>query len=242
MMTSVRPEGLTLRPNILIIEDDPTVRRLLNSYLRDEDLKITEAVTASDGLDAIARRTPDVVLLDLRLPDMDGFKVIETIRERMEVAIIVLSGEADEAMKIKCLEAGADDYITKPFTVTEVLARIRVALRRTPLAPPVGEDPIFEVAQLRIDRQLHTVWVHGEEVHLTPIEYKLLAALVMRAGKVVSQKKLLTEIWGPDFTTDAQYLRVYMGYLRKKIEPRPESKHILLTEPRVGYRLEVDAS
>jgi two-component system KDP operon response regulator KdpE len=155
------------------------------------------------------------------------------------VPIIILSGQGQEDTKVQCLESGADDYVTKPFGVSELLARVRVALRRTALAPAAGEDPIFEAAQIKLDRANRKVWVHGEEVHLTPIEYKLLCVLVQYSGKVVTHRQLLAEVWGTEYSEDSQYLRVYIGYLRRKLEPHPDSEKLLINEPRVGYRLAV---
>jgi two-component system KDP operon response regulator KdpE len=224
---------------ILAIEDDAAIRRLLKSALNPDEYRLIEAETAQDGIDQITKRNPDLVLLDLGLPDRDGLSVVELVRGWSQVPIIVLSGQGQEEVKVLCLEAGADDYVTKPFGVSELLARIRVALRRTAMAPSAGEDPVFEAAQIKLDRASRKVWVHGEEVHFTPIEYKLLCALVQYAGKVVTHRQLLTEVWGSEYSEDSQYLRVYVGYLRKKLEPREDSEKILINEPRVGYRLAV---
>ncbi len=227
------------RPAILAIEDDAAIRRLLRSSLDADEFKLLEAETAQDGIDQITKRNPDVVLLDLGLPDKDGLSVVETVRGWSQVPIIILSGQGQEAVKVRCLEAGADDYVTKPFGVSELLARIKVALRRTSLAPSAGEDPIFEAAQIKLDRANRKVWVHDEEVHLTPIEYKLLCVLVQHAGKVVTHRQLLAEVWGNEYSEDSQYLRVYIGYLRRKLEPNKDSEKLLVNEPRVGYRLAV---
>jgi two-component system KDP operon response regulator KdpE len=227
------------RPTVLAIEDDPAIRRLLKSALDQNEFRLLEAETAQDGIDQITKKNPDVVILDLGLPDKDGLSVVELVRGWSQVPIIILSGQGQEDVKVQCLEAGADDYVTKPFGVSELQARIRVALRRTALSPSAGEDPVFEAAQIKLDRSARKVWVHGDEVHLTPIEYKLLCALVQYAGKVVTHRQLLTEVWGSEYSEDAQYLRVYIGYLRKKLEPSPESEKILINEPRVGYRLAV---
>jgi len=228
-----------VRPTILAIEDEAAIRRLLKSCFDPEEFRLIEAETASDGVDQIAKKSPDVVILDLGLPDQDGLSVIETVRGWSQVPIIILSGRDQEAIKVKCLEAGADDYVTKPFGVSELLARVKVALRRTLMATPAGEDPLFEFEQLKLDRSARKVWVYDEEVHLTPIEYKLLCVLIQHAGKVVTHRQLLTEVWGSEYTEDSQYLRVYMGYLRRKIEPRSDSRKLLVTEPRIGYRLAI---
>lgn len=227
------------RPTVLAIEDDPAIRRLLRSALESEDFRLIEADTAQEGIDLITKKNPDVVLLDLGLPDRDGRTVVELVRGWSQVPIIILSGQGQEDTKVQCLESGADDYVTKPFGVSELLARVRVALRRTALAPAAGEDPIFEAAQIKLDRANRKVWVHGEEVHLTPIEYKLLCVLVQYSGKVVTHRQLLAEVWGTEYSEDSQYLRVYIGYLRRKLEPNPDSEKLLINEPRVGYRLAV---
>ena len=227
------------RPTILAIEDDAAIRRLLKSALDPEEYRLLEAETAQDGIDQITKKNPDVLLLDLGLPDQNGLSVVETVRGWSQIPIIILSGQGQEDVKVQCLEAGADDYVTKPFGVSELLARIRVALRRTALAPSSGEDSIFEAAQIRLDRANRKVWVHGEEVHLTPIEYKLLCVLVQYAGKVVTHRQLLSEVWGNEYSEDSQYLRVYIGYLRRKLEPNEDSEKLLINEPRVGYRLAV---
>jgi two-component system KDP operon response regulator KdpE len=218
------------RPIILAIEDDPAIRRLLKSSFDASEFRLLEAESAQEGIDQITKKNPSVVLLDLGLPDKDGLSVVETVRGW---------SQGQETTKVQCLEAGADDYVTKPFGVSELLARVKVALRRTALAPAAGEDPIFEAAQLKLDRSNRKVWVHDEEVHLTPIEYKLLCVLVQHAGKVVTHRQLLAEVWGNEYSEDSQYLRVYIGYLRRKLEPNPESEKILINEPRVGYRLAV---
>ena len=227
----------THRPTILIVEDDAAVRRLLRSLLDTDNFRTLEATTAQEGIDLITKKNPDVMLLDLGLPDGDGLGIVELVRGWSQIPIIVLSGQGNEDKKVQCLEAGADDYVTKPFGVSELLARIKVALRRTALAPRSDEEPVFEAAQLKVDRSLRRVWVHDEEVRLTPIEFKLLCVLVKHAGRVVTHRQLLTEVWGNAYSEDAQYLRVYIGYLRRKIEPHPHSAKLLVNEPRIGYRL-----
>ena len=227
------------RPTILAIEDDGAIRRLLRSSFDSNEYRLLEAESAQEGIEMITKKKPDVVLLDLGLPDQDGLSVVNTVRGWSQVPIIILSAQGQEDVKVQVLEAGADDYITKPFGVSELLARVKVALRRTAFSPSAGEDPIFEAAQLRLDRASRKVWVHGEEVHLTPIEYKLLCVLVQYAGRVVTHRQLLGEVWGSEYSEDSQYLRVYIGYLRRKIEPNEDSNKILVNEPRVGYRLAV---
>ena len=224
---------------IAIIEDDPAIRHLLKSYLTgsDANYRLVEAESAKAGLDLIAEKRPDLVLLDLGLPDGDGVNIITTVRQWSQVPIIVISGQGQENQKIACLEEGADDYVTKPFSVGELLARIKVALRHAVRQDVV--DPIFEAGDLKIDFSARRVHVRGVEIHLTPLEYKMLAMLVKHAGKVVTHRQLLAEVWGSEYSEEAQYLRVYMGYLRRKIEAEPNNPKMLLTEPRVGYRLVV---
>jgi len=226
----------SIKPCILVVEDELAIRLLLRTSM-GVDFRLIEAESGTAGLDLVAKRNPDVILLDLGLPGLDGMDVIKTIRGWSNVPIIVVSGQNEEPKKVAALEAGADDFVTKPFGVEELIARIRVALRRTLLAESNGRDPIFESAQLRLDRSLRKVWVHEEEVHLSPIEYKLLCALVAHAGQVLTHRQLLVSVWGQEYSEDSQYLRVYIGYLRKKLEPSPTSQKLLLTEPRIGYRL-----
>lgn len=224
---------------VAIIEDDPAIRHLLKSYLTGggANYRLVEAESARAGLDMIAEKRPDLVLLDLGLPDGDGVHIITTVRQWSQIPIIVISGQGQEDQKIACLEQGADDYVTKPFSVGELLARIKVALRHA--VRQDVEDPVFEAGDLKIDFSARRVHVRGEEVHLTPLEYKMLAMLVKHAGKVVTHRQLLAEVWGSEYSEEAQYLRVYMGYLRRKIEAEPNNPKMLLTEPRVGYRLVV---
>jgi two-component system KDP operon response regulator KdpE len=240
-MSEARHENGGLRPTVLVIEDDPAIRRMVRVGLGAENYRVLEAATVADGLDVASRKSPEVVLLDLSLADGTGHDVLASLREWSRVPVVILSASHEEESKVRSLDAGADDYITKPFAVSELIARVEVALRRTVMSPAANEDPIFEAAQLRVDRSARRVWVHGEEVHLTPIEYRLLASLIRQAGRVVHQEELLSTIWGRDFTGDSQYLRVYIGYLRKKIEPTEQSTRLLRTEPRVGYRLAVPA-
>ena len=231
--TSVNPGA---KQSILLIEDDAPIRRLLRASFDPVEFRLYEAETAAAGIDLAAKKNPDIILLDLGLPDREGISVIKTIRSWSRTPIIVVSGKNQEEVKVEALEAGADDYVTKPFGVAEVLARIRGSLRRVLFNETAGEQPTFEAAQLKLDRSLRRIWVHDVEVHLSPIEYKLLCTLVAHAGKVVTHRQLLIEVWGAEYAEDAQYLRIYIGYLRKKLEPREDSHKLLLTEPRVGYR------
>lgn len=223
--------------HILVIEDEPQIRRFLRATLSANGYALTEAPTAADGLRAAAARPSDLVILDLGLPDMDGLDVTRRLREWSAVPIIVLSARGQEQDKIAALDVGADDYLTKPFGVGELLARMRVALRHSASTGRDAPDPMVSVGDLRIDLARRQVWVSDQEVHLTPNEYKLLALLARHAGKVVTQKHLLKEVWGPAYETEAHYLRVYMGQLRHKLETDPARPRYLITEPGIGYRL-----
>ncbi len=226
----------TGKPRILVIEDELPIRKFLRISLESNGLAMTEADTAERGLRAAAAEPPDAVILDLGLPDVDGLDVIRRLREWTAVPIIILSARGREADKIAALDGGADDYLTKPFSVGELLARLRVALRH---GAQVGatEEPTFQIGGLRVDLAARRVFVEEQELHLTPTEYRLLTTLVRHAGKVVTHRQLLKEVWGPDSVEENQYLRVYFGQLRRKIERDPTRPRYLLTEPGVGYRL-----
>ncbi|MBS1714500.1 MAG: response regulator [Armatimonadetes bacterium] len=224
---------------VLAIEDDLAIRRLLKVSFENTEFRLLEAENAADGIDLIAKRRPDIVLLDIGLPDSDGMDVIKTVRSWSGVPILIVSGEGDEDRKVKALESGADDYVTKPFGVSELFARMKVALRHQMQAGNAVQEPVFASGDLTIDRAAREVTVRGERIHLTPIEFKLLLTLAKYAGKVVTHRQLLAEVWGEEYTEESQYLRVYMGYLRKKIEADPERPVLLLNEPRIGYRLVV---
>ena len=237
MLTEVQEPKRKSR--VLLIEDESGIRRLMRASLVGTDFRLIEAESGHEGIEIVAKHNPHIVLLDLGLPDIDGIEVIRTIRGWTTVPIIVLSARGQEVQKVECLEAGADDYVTKPFGVSELVARIRAALRRNAALQEKDETAIFESGDLRIDMSSRRVSKAGEDVHLTPIEYKLLCVLVRHAGKVVTHRQLLTEVWGAEYSEEAQYLRVYMGYLRRKIETSAVKPKTLLTEPRVGYRLAV---
>jgi two-component system KDP operon response regulator KdpE len=224
---------------ILIIEDEPSIRRFLRATLANQGYQVVETATGQAGLAQATVRPPDVVLLDLGLPDIDGVEVTRKLREWSAVPIIVVSARNQEHDKIAALDAGADDYLTKPFGVGELLARVRVARRHATQAGQ-PEAPIFTSGELRVDRARRQVFVAGDEVHLTPIEYQILATLIRHAGKVVTQRQLLREVWGPAYETEAQYLRTYMAHLRHKLEADPAHPRYLMTEVGVGYRLRVD--
>jgi two-component system, OmpR family, KDP operon response regulator KdpE len=223
---------------VLIIEDEAQMRRFLRVSLTSNGYQVTEAETAQEGLAQAAARNPDLILLDLGLPDQDGLTVTERLREWASIPVIVISARGREEDKIKALDAGADDYVTKPFGVGELLARIRVALRHKNVS--ASGSSLFESGDLRVDLGRRQVFAGGKEVHLTPIEYKLLATLIKHAGRVLTHRQLLREVWGPNSSEQTQYLRVYMGQLRHKLEQNPSRPVHLLTEPGVGYRLRFD--
>ena len=224
-------------PVVVLIEDEPQIRKFLRATLAGQSYRLFEATTGADGVVEVGSRQPDVVIVDLGLPDMDGLDVIRRVREWTDVPVIVLSARGQERDKVVALDAGADDYVSKPFGAGELLARIRVALRRTAGASHEADDAVFKVGELRVDLLHRQVLVNGKEIHLTPIEYKLLTMLVRHAGKVVTHQQLLREVWGPAHTEQAHYARVYMAHLRHKLESEPARPRYLLTEPGVGYRL-----
>jgi len=227
----------TTAPLLLLIEDEPPMRRFLRTALGANDYRLVDAETAKEGLAQAASRSPDVILLDLGLPDRDGLDVVRELREWSATPIIVLSARGREEDKVRALDLGADDYLTKPFGVEELLARIRVALRHAALPPGGAPEPIFEAGDLRVDLAARRVWRAGQEIHLTPTEYKLLTTLVRHAGKVLTHRQLLKEVWGVNYVNQSHYVRVYLAQLRQKIEADPARPRLLLTEPGVGYRL-----
>lgn len=224
-------------PKILLIEDEPPIRRFLRISLESHDFQVIESETAAQGQQKAATELPDIVILDLGLPDQDGLEVIRRLREWSKVPIIVLSARGRESDKVAALDAGADDYLTKPFGVGELLARIRVALRHAFNSTSPKAAPIFTVGHLKVDLERRQVFVDSTEVHLTPTEYRLLMVLIQHAGKVVTHRHLLKEVWGPDNVFENQYLRVYMGQLRRKLEQDATRPRFLLTEAGIGYRL-----
>jgi two-component system, OmpR family, KDP operon response regulator KdpE len=221
---------------VLLVEDDREVRSMMQSSLAVEGFEVQTAVSVSEASALLHHCLPDVVVLDLGLPDGDGIDLVQRVRKHHSLPILVVSARHQEAEKIKLLDAGADDYLTKPFSVGELLARIRVALRHrgTALAPSAT---LHELDGLKVDLNARIVELRGEPVHLTPTEFKLLARLVRSAGRVVTHRQLLREVWGPEFTEHTHYLRLYMGQLRAKIEADPAEPRHLLTETGVGYRL-----
>ena len=224
------------QPLILLIEDEPPVHKFLGASLPAHGFRLVGAENGEEGLARAADYNPDIVLLDLGLPDMDGLDVTRRLREWSNVPIIVLSARGQEKDKIAALDAGADDYLTKPFSTGELLARIRVALRHAARLADNSPQPVFIVGDLRVDLAGRHVFVGDKEMHLTPIEYKLLTVLVRYAGRVLTHQQLLKEVWGPHHTQDTHYLRVHLAQLRRKIEPDPAQPRYLLTETGVGYR------
>ena len=231
-------------PVAVVIEDEPQIRRFVRSALEGEGWQVHEAETKQRGLIEAGTRKPDLVILDLGLPDGDGIDLIRDIRSWSGVPIVVLSARSDEADKIAALDAGADDYLTKPFGVGELLARVRANVRRPRAASPDGAagggaEAVFHFGEVEVDRVARLVRRKGTEVHLTPIEYRLLLVLVTHAGRVLTHRQLLREVWGPSHADQSHYLRIYMGHLRQKLEADPAQPKHLLTETAVGYRLVV---
>jgi two-component system KDP operon response regulator KdpE len=224
-------------PLILIIEDEPPMRGFLRATLRAQGYQVVEAATAREGLAQAAGRNPEVILLDLGLPDADGLDVARDLRRQLRAPIIVISARGQEHDKVTALDRGADDYLTKPFGVAELLARVRVALRHAALPANAPLRPIFAVGNLRVDLVRRQVFRDTKEVHLTPTEYKLLVALIRQAGRVITHRQLLQEVWGANYVDQGHYLRVYMAHLRHKLESDPSRPRFLATEPGIGYRL-----
>ena len=233
----MNPAMANPKPSILVIEDEPALQKFLRLTLGTQDYNVIEASTGEQGLRHAAIAAPDLIILDLGLPDLDGTEVTRRVREWSAIPILVVSARGKEQEKVAALDAGADDYLTKPFGVAELLARIRVALRHRAAANPQSGDPVFEVAGLRVDLSRREVLVDGVAVHLTPNEFKLLSVLVRNQGRVLTHRQLLKEVWGPGSTEESHYLRVYMNQLRQKIEADAARPKYLLTEPGVGYRL-----
>jgi len=225
---------------ILVIEDEPQMQRFLRIVLQGQGYSFIKAQTGQEGLVQAATRSPDIILLDLGLPDIDGLEVTRRLREWSDIPIIVLSAREQEQDKIKALDAGADDYLTKPFGAGELLARIRVAIRHKVMRQSATGEPVFILDNLRVDMSLRQVFLNEQEVHLTPIEYKLLTVLIQNAGKVITHNQLLKEVWGPSYSKETQYLRVYMTQLRHKLESDPARPRFLINEPGIGYRLKID--
>jgi two-component system KDP operon response regulator KdpE len=220
--------------NVLIVEDEQAIRRFLRTALEAEGLRVHEADTLQRGLIEAATRKPDLVILDLGLPDGDGLDFIRDLRQWSQMPVIVLSARAEESDKIAALDAGADDYLSKPFGIGELQARLRVVLRRHAATNP-GE-PVVTFADIRVDLANRRIQRGEEEIHLTPIEFRLLAVLLNNHGKVLTQRQLLSQVWGPNAVEHSHYLRIYMGHLRQKLETDPARPRHLLTETGIGYR------
>lgn len=227
------------QPLILLIEDDPQTRRFLKSSLSNRGWRIIEADSGKAGLALVKCDKPDCVILDLGLPDMDGISVTRRLRQLSDLPVLVLSARSQEQNKIMALDAGADDYLTKPFGSGELHARLQALLRR--VTRSVGSLERFETGQLRVDLARRKVFIAENEVRITPIEYRLLSILIRHAGLVVTHRQLLAEVWGVEHINDQHYLRIYMGQLRHKLEVNPARPRYLLTEVGVGYRLAADA-
>ena len=221
---------------VLVVDDESAIRRFLKVALEAEGYVYLEATTGKSALVAAATQRPEIIILDLGLPDLDGLAVLKQIREWSAVPVVVLTVRDAETDKVELLDAGADDYLTKPFSVPELFARIRVALRRSQSAPT---EPVFHSGDLEVDLSDRTVKVRGAVVRLTATEYEVLRILVTHAGKVVTQRQLLKEVWGPHAVEESQYLRVYIAQLRRKLERHPSDQELIQTEAGVGYRLRV---
>ena len=221
--------------SILVVDDEPPIRRLLRNTLTVQDYRVVEAATAAEAMDSLRRDKPDLVILDLGLPDVDGMDLIPKIRAQSQVPIVVLSSRGDEKGKVGALDLGADDYVTKPFGIDELMARVRTALRHR--LQEQGSRPIFKSGDLSVDLVHRRVMVDSREVKLSPKEYEILQQFVIHAGKVLTHRHLLREVWNAELTGDVQSLRVFIRQLRQKLEQDPERPRHILTEPGVGYRL-----
>jgi two-component system KDP operon response regulator KdpE len=224
---------------ILVVEDDPSILRAVMRNLSRHDFDVEAAANGVQALESYARRRPDLVLLDLGLPDIDGTEVIRQVRAQAATPIVVLSVRGEERDKVEALDLGADDYLTKPFGVEELLARVRVALRHS-AGPAQGAAPVFRTGDLEVDVEHRRVRVGMEDVRLTPTEYDLLKTFISQPDKVLTDRMLLRAVWGPEYGSEAHYLHVYVARLRRKIEKDPQKPRHLLTEPGVGYRLVTD--
>ncbi|MFK0250135.1 response regulator [Amycolatopsis azurea] len=229
----------TASATVLVVDDEPQIVRALRINLSARGYKVITAHDGTAALKAVAETKPDVVVLDLGLPDLDGTEVIAGLRGWTTVPIIVLSARGDSADKVQALDAGADDYVTKPFGMDELLARLRAAVRRSAASSVDGADAVVDTGSFRIDLAAKKVRRDGKEVHLTKTEWGVLELLVRNRGRLVAQKQLLHEVWGPTYETESHYLRVYLAQLRRKLEPEPSRPRHLLTEPGMGYRFEM---
>ena len=219
---------------VLVVDDEPSILRAMRINLTARDYDVITASDGAEGLSAVARFRPDVIILDLGLPDLDGTEVIHGVRGWTSIPIIVLSAWGEEAKKVAALDAGADDYVTKPFGMDELLARLRAAVRR---AAPAPDEPVVKTADFTVDLAAKRVTrIAGDDVRLTPTEWQLLEILVRNSGRLITQRQLLHEVWGSAYETESNYLRVYVAQLRRKLEPSPSQPRYLLTEPGMGYR------
>jgi two-component system KDP operon response regulator KdpE len=224
--------------HVVVIEDEPQIRRFVRTGLEAEGCQVYEAATAERGLIEAGTRKPDLVVLDLGLPDRDGVDVVRDLRSWTSMPILILSARSEETDKVAALDAGADDYLTKPFGLAELLARVRALLRRSRTVD--SSTPIVQMGEVTVDLTRRRVERGGEEIHLTPIEYRLLSLLIANAGRVLTHRQLLREVWGPSHADDTHYLRVYMTGLRRKLEADPTQPRHIRTESGVGYRLVIE--
>jgi two-component system, OmpR family, KDP operon response regulator KdpE len=224
-------------PRVLVVDDEPQILRGLKVVLRQAGFEVDTAATKSEALDRVAVRPPEMLVLDLILPDGSGVEVCEEVRSWSQLPIIVLSAVGDEREKVRALDAGADDYLTKPFGKDELLARLRALMRRSADAG----QPVISLGDLSIDVAGHTVTRAGEQIHLTPLEFDILRVLALHAGKLVTHRQLLREVWGPEYVDETHYLRVHIAHIRSKLEPDASSPSYLVTDPGVGYRLRAPA-
>jgi two-component system KDP operon response regulator KdpE len=227
-------ENTPHQPSVLIIDDEVQIRRLLRVALEANGYRVFEAATGQEGLAEAAQRRPEAIVLDLGLPDMDGVEVLKRLREWSQAPVLILSVRDAEDDKVQALDNGADDFINKPFSTAELLARLRVAQRH---AQPIPDNAVFRSGPLEVDLASRIVTVRGKEIKMTPTEYSLLRLLVRNAGKVVTHRQILKEVWGPNYGDQTHYLRVYIAHLREKIEANPSRPELLVTESGVGYRL-----
>jgi two-component system KDP operon response regulator KdpE len=238
--TTAPSSAQSVKQAILLIEDEKPIRRFIRPYLESKHFKVIEAVNAEEGLALASSHKPALILLDLGLPDKDGMEVLRRLREWTKTPVIILTARGSDKEKVEGLNAGADDYLAKPFAIEELEARIRVALRHLAEMKRQGEEPVFETRDFKVDLDARLVTVRGKETHLTPNEYDLLAILIRHAGKMVTQKAILDEIWGPHSVEQENSLRIYIHQLRQKIEPDPALPRYIQTEPGVGYRLKYE--
>jgi len=230
---------MSSRPRVLVCDDEPQILRALRITLRDEGFEVIPATTAAEALDAAALRAPDAAILDLVLPDGDGIEVTRELRGWSSLPILVLSAVGEEEEKVRALEAGADDYVTKPFSPRELMARLHAALRR---AQPAPDEPVLRAGEIELDLAAHRVRRAGADVHLTPIEFRLLRALMTRPGRLLTHTALLTEVWGAAYTEDVATLRTHVANLRRKVEPDDASRRHIRTDAGIGYRFVAEPS